>query len=184
MGCTAVPHPDPHRAPLRAEPAAVGVDEIPARPDAAYAQRVMDTLDEVEGDAIRALVQRRGADAEFENRIRAIYAGPGYDTVEAGYRRDQDEGLQTVFRRQPLNPVTRIDQVLWATPACLFLAVHHDLGPALVREPPPESTVGYSVLRPRPTGSGGGVDQLNPTAWIIIASGPATAGTPPANPCR
>src|SRR2546422_5012378 len=89
----------------------VGVDQVPAVIDVAYVQRVMDALDQVLGDAIRALVAAREPNREFYDRLRAVYGDPEFAREEAAYGSAAARGLESM-RTQPGNPMTRVDQLV------------------------------------------------------------------------
>src|SRR5688500_3647961 len=65
----------------------VPVDQVPAVIDVAYVQRVIDALDHVMGDAVRALVAAKAPDREFYERLRAVYLDPEFERVQASFGR-------------------------------------------------------------------------------------------------
>src|SRR5437879_1300885 len=126
----------------------VGVDQVPAVIDVAYVQRVMDALDQVLGDAIRALVAAREPNREFYDRLRAVYGDPEFARQEASYGREAANGL-AIFRPSPGNPVTVVQRLIAAQRACLFAAVDRSLAQALNEAPRPGTTAGYIALKPK-----------------------------------
>ena len=89
----------------------VGVDQVPAVIDVAYVQRVMDALDRVLGDAIRALVAAREPNREFYDRLRAVYGDPEFARKEEAFGRTAARGLATI-RVDPGNPQTQVTRVI------------------------------------------------------------------------
>ena len=72
----------------------VPVDQVPAVIDVAYVQRVIDALDHVMGDAVRALVAAKVPDREFYERLRAVYLDPEFERVQADLRAKRRGGAE------------------------------------------------------------------------------------------
>jgi hypothetical protein len=179
---------DTTRAPsatVRKEPPAtttsvVPVDRVPAVIDVAYVQAVIDALDRVEGDAVRALVGAREPNLAFYERIRALYLDPQFDRVQTSYGRSAAQEM-IELRAHPEDPVTRIDRIIAVTGDCVFAAVTRDFGPIL-KVPPTEERkkgyIGFGLKKPELDPA-----RRNPTAWMIGLDGATSTGEEPKNPC-
>lgn len=171
-------------ATVRNEPATtttsvVPVDQVPGVIDVAYVQRVIDALDQVEGDAVRALVAAKAPDGEFHDGIRAIYLDPQFDRVQASYGRSVAQGM-VELRADPGDPVTSIDRLIKTTGDCVFAAVTRNFG-ALLKEPPTvhkPGYIGFGLKQPERDPA-----RRNPTAWMIGFDGTTASGKEPRNPC-
>jgi hypothetical protein len=172
-------------ATVRTEPpttttSVVPVDQVPAVIDVAYVQRVIDALDHVEGDAVRALVSAREPNRAFYERIRAIYLDPQFDRVQTSYGRSAAQEM-VERRADPEDPVTMIDRIIKVNGDCVFAAVTRDFGPIL-KVPPTEERkkgyIGFGLKKPELDPSHG-----NPTAWMIGLDGTTSSGEEPSNPC-
>ena len=158
----------------------VPVDQVPAVIDVAYVQRVIDALDHVEGDAVRALVSAREPNLAFYERIRAIYLDPQFDRVQTSYGRSAAQEM-IELRDHPEDPVTRIDQNIKVTGDCVFAAVTRDFGPILKVPPTDElkkGYIGFGLKKPELDPS-----RRNPTAWMIGLDGTTSSGEEPSDPC-
>ena len=172
-------------ATVRAEPATttttlVPVDQVPAVIDVAYVQRVIDVLDHVMGDAVRALVAAKAPDRAFYERHRAVYLDPQFDTVQADFGRLAADELRAL-RENPGDPVTKIDRLITATSPCIFAKVIRTFGPSLNVEPARKDTETWLALgRKRPDFD---PSKRNPTAWAIGFDGSNVSGREPKDPC-
>jgi hypothetical protein len=172
-------------ATVRNEPATttttgVPVDQVPGVIDVAYIQRVIDALDRVMGDAVRALVAAKAPDREFYERLRAVYLDPEFERVQASFGRSAADGLAG-FSDAPGNPITRVGRVLTTANDCIFAEVDRDLGPTLDHAPSQEQRrtflgLGTKKAEYDPTAR-------NPTAWMIGYDGRNVHGSEPPNPC-
>jgi hypothetical protein len=173
-------------ATVRNEPATttttplVPVDQVPAVIDAAYVQRVIDALDHVMGDAVRALVAAKAPDRAFYERLRAVYLDPEFERVQSSFGRSAANDLAG-FSDTPGDPVTRIGRVITAANDCIFAEVDRDLGPAYKDPPSPEERhafLGLGTKKPDQDPA-----SRNPTAWMIGFDGRNADGSEPPNPC-
>ena len=158
----------------------VPVDQVPAVIDVAYVQRVIDALDHVMGDAVRALVAAKAPDRAFYERLRAVYLDPEFERVQSSFGRSAANDLAG-FRDAPGDPVTRVGRVITAANDCIFAEVDRDLGPTHKESPSPEVRHSYLGLGTRRTEHDPAA--LNPTAWMIGLDGTNVDGSEPRNPC-
>ena len=172
-------------ATVRNEPATttssvVPVDQVPAVIDVAYVQRVVDALDHVMGDAVRALVAAKAPDREFYERLRAVYLDPEFERVQASFGRSAANDLAG-FSESPGDPITTVGRIITAAHDCIFAEVDRNLGPTHKGQPSPEERQTFLALGTRkpehdPT-------SRNPTAWMIGFDGQNVDGSEPPNPC-
>ena len=172
-------------ATVRNEPATtttsvVPVDQVPAVIDVAYVQRVIDALDRVMGDAVRALVAAKAPDRKFYERLRAVYLDPEFERVQASFGRSAANELAG-FSDSPGNPVTRIGRIITAANDCIFAEVDRNLGPAYKDPPTQEERHTFLGLGVKKTEHDAA--SRNPTAWMIGFDGQNLDGSEPPNPC-
>ena len=172
-------------ATVRNEPATtttsvVPIDQVPAVIDVAYVQRVVDALDHVMGDAVRALVAAKAPDREFYERLRAVYLDPEFERVQTELGRAAAEGLTTI-RPNPEDPVANIERVISSSPACIFLAAYRSFEPVFTRRPSASETRGFLGLKRRDDSRD--PNHLNPTAWMVVLDGVRPDGSEPRSPC-
>jgi len=172
-------------ATVRTEPATTTtsvfpVDQVPAVIDVAYVQRVIDALDHVMGDAVRALVAARVPDRAFYERLRAVYLDPEFERVQADFGRDAAEGLND-YRASPADPSTHVDRLITGNDECIWVADTRDFGPFLNFVPADDAKRGFLAFgRKR---SELDLATRNPTAWMIAYDGRRLNGEEPRNPC-
>ncbi len=172
-------------ATVRTEPATtttsvVPVDQVPAVIDVAYVQRVIDALDHVMGDAVRALVAAKAPDRAFYERLRAVYLDPEFERVQAELGRAAAEELTTI-RLNPGDPIARVERMISASPNCIFVAAFRSLEPLFTRTPAESETRGFLGLKRRDDSRD--PKKLNPTAWTIALDGVRPDGSEPRSPC-
>ena len=170
---------------MRNEPATtttsvVPVDQVPAVIDVAYVQRVIDALDHVMGDAVRALVAAKAPDRAFYERLRAVYLDPEFERVQAGFGRSAANDLSG-FSDTPGDPVTRIGRVIKTTGDCVFAEVIGTSEPLLKVPPTEERDTAISAFGHRKPERDPA--RRNPTAWMIGFDGTTASGKEPRNPC-
>lgn len=187
VGCSD-PDDDAARGPsatVRNEPATtttsvVAVDQVPAVIDVAYVQRVIDALDHVMGDAVRALVAAKAPDRAFYERLRAVYLDPEFERVQADFGRLAADELRAL-REDPGDPVTKVDRLISGASSCVFAKVTRTFGPALRDEPAREDTESFLALGLKRAELD--PSKRNPTAWAIGFDGSYASGGEPKNPC-
>src|SRR3979409_2431625 len=115
------------RATVPTGPTATTVDvaHVPATIDATYAQHVMDTLDQVLGDALRDFAANRGPTNRFNELLMAVYDKPQYDHEIADYGRlaaQFQSGAPPLWDR-PGNPRTLVESLVDSSRTCIVANV-------------------------------------------------------------
>lgn len=138
---------------------------VPKVIDAAYANRVLEALNLVDGDALRLIVSTRAIDIPVLERIRAIYNDPEYDVELRGSKRVL-EGDLAVFKTPPGNLRTEVERVLVARPDCIVVEARLD-NSAVLHTPPSRPADELQVIVLVPTQPGADLKRLNPTPWSV-----------------
>jgi hypothetical protein len=152
---------------------------VPAVIDAAYVNRVLAGLDAVLGDVARTVAGTRTIPPDAYARLRAIYGTDQLlqltiDSVQADIRR----GFAG-YRSPPGNRVSTVQQILSASPTCIFVRVQRDYR-TVSTNPPPLDPQWVGVRTADPARDPG---QHNPTSWTMIYDGLPQDRSTPANPC-
>jgi hypothetical protein len=143
--------------------------EIPAVIDLPYVQRVLETIYHLDGEAARYLYAKKVPDAQFNERLEAIFGGPRL----AGAKRIYGENTAQDFVRYanpPGDPVVRAREVVQGTPRCLIVRANLDYGPQYKEFTPPEPEAVIQLRR-------ADVLPLNPTGWGVVAAGAPPQGS-------
>lgn len=159
----------------------IDVSTVPDEITVEYVQAVMDELDRVTGDMIRAFVTAGGPDREFVGYLAALFDRDAREDMEAQLGRYAAQDLEPL-EASPGNPTTDVHRILDVSPDCIVLEVRRSFERVL-KEPPPEESLGgfvqLSAKRP---------DQdprkLNSTAWVIVADVVAQDAEIPEDVCR
>lgn len=147
---------------------------VPEEIDVAYAQRVIDALYRVVGDAARAAATSGTLDQGFFGPMTAVYDREELSgTVLPGWI-DQADADFPDLADEPGDPVTTVLAIERDDLGCLVLEAERDYN-ALYREPGELERVRL-VLRPVPEGTPA---DANPTPWIIARAG----AQPEEDPC-
>lgn len=147
-------------------PPAIDVATIPAQITVPYINAVFAALNHVRGNVGRADVPIRNIPPSSVATIRALYT----DALYASELRIASDELVTgpTTERNPAgDPIITVNEVLKATPSCVFVEATSDFSQVDVTTPPPD-VAEYWVLEPKIAGDDPG--HLNPTAWMIAAS--------------
>lgn len=153
---------------------------VPASPDVAYAQSVVNQLDAVTGEMVKVFVRDKGPSLAFETYLKALYDGPVYDRVLRDWQEIAAQSMDNI-RTNPAAPKTRIRELIGATSTCMFFTADEDLSAMLVKDFGDTGTPFIELLRKKPERD---PEARNPTAWAMVADGSNPDGTVPPNPCR
>lgn len=142
--------------------------EKPATIDVPYVQRVVDVLFHLEGEAARHIHSNRVPDAEFNERLEAIFGEPALEEAKTFYGRGAARGFDN-FADPPGDPSVRVKSLVASTPACILVRAALDYRP-MFRGASRTEPDGFVRLSP------GDVLPLNPTGWGIVGAGRPAPG--------
>jgi hypothetical protein len=129
----------------------------------AYVNAVLAVLFHIYGNATRVLVATHQVSAVVETDFRSIYNGPLYGN-EVQVARDSLKGAIDNVRPKPGDGIVRVKMLLYASPACVFIATTTDLSAVLVHQTPAAASEYYELT---PKQADIDPDHLNPTPWAI-----------------
>jgi hypothetical protein len=154
---------------------------VPAVIDIAYVNRVLAGLDAVMGDVIRLIVSTRIIPREAADRVRAVYATDHLLNLTLdGFSQDVAAGLED-YRREPGNRVTKVSQVIEASPSCIFASVTTDYS-AISAHGGSSSSLSWVALVPRNPSRD--PFSFNETGWMLRYDGVQGDGSAPQTaPC-
>ncbi len=152
---------------------------VPAVIDVAYVNRVLAGLDAVIGDVTRMVVRTKTILPDAYDRLKATYGSNDLlqltiDSVQSDIRR----GL-IGYKTQPGNRASTIQQLLSATPTCIFARVQRDY--SAVAESP--NTVNPQWIALRPADVARDPHGYNQTLWVLTYDGFPQDRSAPKNPC-
>ncbi len=148
----------------------LGFDK-PATIDVAYVQRVLDEIYRLEGDAARHLYANKVPDAEFNERLEAIFGDPELSDAKTSFGRDAAERLSN-FTEPPGDPIVKVLSIVDSAPDCIVAQATLNFTALYKRTAPASPTVLIQLLA-------GSVEPLNPVPWGVVAAGPASPATDP-----
>jgi hypothetical protein len=156
------------------------VNEIPAVIEAAYLNRVLEALDEVDGKATRIIVEHKELMPEAAELLHAIYDDLEFNDQVDVWLTDltQDPELKSI-KPNPGNRKTTVERIIAASPSCVWMAVKRDHAETATRPGLPRTI----YLGLRPLDKANDRKGLNPTAWMIVEDGFNEDGSEPGNPC-
>lgn len=146
---------------------------VPAVIDAAYVNRVLAGLDQIEGDVVRKLIAARTLTPENIAALRAINASDGtFQVTLDAYQYTLRTGLNG-FLPNPGNARTVVLEILSTKGTCVYAKVDRDSS-AVARNPSPSLRTLWVALRrldPPPS-------TLNPTGWGYVLNGGGVGPSP------
>lgn len=148
----------------------LGFDK-PATVDVAYVQRVVDEIYRLEGDAARHLYANKVPDAEFNDRLEAIFGDPELSDAKTSFGRDAAQGLSN-FAEPPGDPSVKVLSILDSTPDCIVVRATLNFTALYKRTAPASPTVLIQLLA-------GNAEPFNPVPWGVVAAGPPSSTTDP-----
>ena len=141
----------------------VPLDQDPPVIDLAYAQRILDELNRLDGEASRILYREKRMTAEVEGILTSVFYASSLEDVRRALVTDFGVGLQT-WRDPPGDPVVRAVRVLSSRAGCIALRAHSDLGPRYAGTTDIQRNIGIILQRNiKPTAA---ERQINPTLWV------------------
>ncbi len=171
-------HTDP-TLPAPSTTTTIDVSKVPPTIDVPYVQAVMDTLDQLTGDAVRAFVAQGGLNKEWYETFRAVFDEPFFSSIESDFGRYAADGLKPL-RQSPGNPTTKVKRIVDSSPGCVVAEVDRTYGP--IYTTPPGDPEGFIQLRSKKRER----DPVskNTTAWSIVADVDAQGAQIPKDPCK
>ncbi len=167
---TSAPLPSP--APARTE--TIDVATVPASIDETYLEAVMAVLDSQYAKVFRRAQEAGELGEQFQAGMHALQTPQEAKVQIDGFRKHIGiDGLA----RPPRPPTANVQQILEATPTCVYFTAIRDVQP-LVAEPLNVVQPYYIALaRNQP-------NELNPTAWRIALDTFYRERDPPTNVCK
>lgn len=152
---------------------------VPAVIDEAYVNRVLAGLDQVMGDANRALILARTITAEVYDRLRAIYGNNNLLQLVVDAIEDEARSGFVGYKAEPGNRLTTVTRLITSNPTCVFASVQRDYSAMSPAPSRPESQwIALKPLEPPRDPHG-----YNQTSWAIIYDGFSRDRSQPINPC-
>ena len=153
---------------------------VPEVIDAAYVNRVLAGLDAVMGDVVRLVVKTKTLPPEAYDRLRAIYGDDELLQREIdGFQDDLEGGLRG-YHAEPGPKRTTVQQLLTATPSCVFARVSRDYSAVGVGANPQLLNQWIGLRRLDESRDS---HRHNPTKWAFIAEGFRADLSALPNPC-
>ena len=137
--------------------------ERPIAIDVPYVQRVLDEIYRLEGEAARYIYAKGVPDAEFNERLKAIFGEPALGEAKSLFGQQAAQRF-TRLANPPGNPRIVVRAILEMGDDCIVVRGDLDFRPLYKVK---ERTIpnGVVVLRPAD------VLPLNPTGWGVVAAG-------------
>ncbi len=152
---------------------------VPAVIDEAYVNRVLAGLDAAMGDATRLIIRTRTITQEAYDRLKALYANNQLLQLVLDALQDEMRSGFVDYKPNPGNKLTTVNQILTATPQCIFVRVHRDYS-AVAVDP---TAVNPQWVSLKPLERERDPKKYNPTPWGVVYDGFTRDRSQPANPC-
>jgi len=156
-----------------------GPFDLPEVIDAAYVERVLNGLNEVEGDVLRILMESRSYTEEADGRLRAIYDNDdSFDNAVAAYIEDLQEQFLGI-KPGPGNIRIQVLEILSTEDSCVFVEVEKNLSDTALDPITLDNWIAIVPLEASKDPFG-----LNPTGWAYIYNGSSGGERPAIDPCE
>lgn len=142
---------------------------VPAVIDVAYAQRVLENIYRLDGEAVRYAYAKKVLDAELDARLVAIFGGPALEEARRILKENAAERFVR-FADPPGYPKVSVIEIVQATPLCMVVRANLDFGSYYKRVQAPDPQV---VVELRTAD----VEPFNPTGWGVLVAGRPRPGT-------
>ncbi|HEX7167976.1 MAG TPA: hypothetical protein VF230_13445 [Acidimicrobiales bacterium] len=151
---------------------------IPAVIDEAYAQKVVNELDRIDGAATRIVVSEGRFTEDAATHVAAVYLQPELDEQLRLWTDDVRDGLEE-YLAPPGDVRSTVTRVLVAKPGCIQVEVDRDFSD--VARDADKSALSFMTLLPK----NGSQDRrsLNATPWMVAAAVTNTTAPPPHDAC-
>ncbi|MDQ3573879.1 MAG: hypothetical protein M3404_03020 [Actinomycetota bacterium] len=157
----------------------IDVSKVPPTIDVHYVQAVMNTLDQLTGDAVRTFVAQGGPNKEWYETFRAVFDEPFFSSIESDFGRYAANGLRPL-RPSPGNPSTALRRIVDSSPNCIVAEVNRTY--SSIYTTPPGSPEGFIQLRLKKLERDPA--SKNATAWAIVSDVDAQGAQIPQDPCK
>lgn len=158
----------------------IDVAKVPAVIDVPYVQAVMDSLDQVLGDAIRIFAQKKAITPEFTQLLTAVYGPQQFDREQRAYTEDVNHQPFPI-KQEPQPPTTKVIRIIDSSPSCVVLEATRDYAPIFIHPEPGRDT--QAVVELHPKRQDRDPSAKNPTAWEIAGEGFIGGSRVPDDPC-
>jgi hypothetical protein len=159
----------------------IPLDQDPPVIDLAYAQRVLDEISRLEGEASRILYRDKAVTPEYEELLQSFLYGPALEDAQAAARDDLSNGFRH-YRDPPGDPLVTARRLLSSRTGCIALMADSDLGPRFRANVEVQKNIGIVLQRnKRPTEV---EHRLNPTDWFETGGGEIAPGRDLSEFCR
>jgi hypothetical protein len=152
---------------------------VPPVIDAEYVNRVLEGLDQAQGEVIRLIVRTRTIPREAFERLKTMYADRDFLNLSLDLFSRELHGGLVGYRTNPGNARTVVTSMISAKPSCLFAQVTRDAS-ALSVNPEPVRTLWVALVPLDPTNDPFG---YNPTGWGFAYEGFQPGRLAPPDPC-
>ncbi len=136
---------------------------VPSVIDLPYVQRVLEAIYHLDGEAARYIYAKKLPDAEFNERLEAIFGGQRLIEAKRVYGENAAEGF-ALFASPPGDPAVAVVGIVQATPTCMIVRANLDYRPQYQQSRPAEPTSVIQLAR-------ADVLSFNPTGWGIVGAG-------------
>jgi hypothetical protein len=160
--------------------AAVNPDVVPAVITPAYVDSVFVVLNHVAGNATRALVSSHTVSPQVVMDLRSIFNDPLFKDQLTSARSALTTGGLSNVMQDPGDSVTTVNELVSASPTCLFVEVSSDFS-AVDISPPRIPAVDYLELQQKQARDDPG--HLNRTPWAISSERVSATPTAVSSPC-
>lgn len=151
----------------------IDTSKVPEQINRAYLDAVMKDLDHELGRVL-STTKRRGRFGEaFHAGLRSVYTDQAASAQAQGFI--DAVGIKGLAKR-PKKPTTAVEEIIEATPTCVYFTAQRDLNPVLRTKIDPIQPYYLALERQR--------SDANPTAWVIALDTWYRSGKPPAAVCE
>lgn len=150
--------------------------KVPTKITKPYLDAVFKELQKVVGDARREIHAANDLTKSATDKLDAVYSKELSQVILNNYAQNVGPGL--TFPPQPDgDAIVTTNEVISATPTCVFASVHEDFSPVTGKK---DSVFNRWIALQRRDSPG---DQLNSTPWVMTVDGANEHGSMPDNPC-
>jgi hypothetical protein len=159
----------------------IPLDQDPPVIDLAYAQRVLDEISRLEGEASRILYRDKAVTPEYEALLQSFLQSQALDDARAETTQDLSVGFRH-YEDPPGDPRFTARRLLSSKAGCITLLADSDFGPRFKNDVGVQKEIGIVLQRRK---SPSEVERrLNPANWVETGAGPITPGRDLSELCR
>lgn len=161
--------------------ALIPLDQDPPVIDLAYAQRVLDEISRLEGEASRILYREKAVTADYEALVQSFLQSQALDDARATTKDDLSVGFRH-YEDPPGDPRFTARRILSSKAGCITLIADSDFGPKFKNDVGVQKEIGIVLQRRKsPTEV---ERRLNPSNWVETGGGPIAPGRDLSELCR